>query len=104
MARSKFSLNALLLDNPGMFLPHTAGEFYPGGDVAQFDKSVMLGWYESPTFYRVVTESVAGTETVGQRQSKVVNDTVRLADWVHVRRDSEPWAEQGGTAATWTEA
>ncbi|MBK7338519.1 MAG: hypothetical protein IPJ00_21255 [Saprospirales bacterium] len=104
MARSKYSLNALLLDNPGMFIPHATDEFYPGGDVALFDKSVMLGWYESPTYFRSVSEAVSGAEAVGQRQRKSLADTVRLADWVDVQRSSEPWAEQGGTAATWTEA
>ena len=104
MPRSKYSLNALLLDNPGMFIPHGMNEFYPGGDVSQFDKAIMLGWYESLTYYRAVADAVVGADGVGQRQSKVLSDEVRLADWVDVQRTSEPWSEQGGTAATWTEA
>lgn len=104
MSRSIYSLNALLLDNPGLFIPHAEDEFYPHGPVARFDKAIMLGWYESPVYYRVVADAVVGSDVVARRESKHVNDEVRLSDWVDARLQSDPWTEQSGNASTWTEA
>lgn len=103
MSRSIYALNALLLDHQGLFLPHAENEFYPNGTVAQFDKAVMLGWYEAVTYYRELNDSTGLLASTGQSEDKVILDEVRLHDWVDVRRDSEPWTEQGGTAVTWTE-
>lgn len=104
MSRSIYSLNALLLDNPGLFIPHAEDEFYPNGPVAQFDQAIMLGYYEPVTYYRELNDTTTVAAGIGQREEKVIEDTVRLSDWVDALLRGEPWTEQSGTSTIWTES
>lgn len=95
---------SLLIDTTTLPFPAGGGaaELYPDG-LTDFDKMVCLEFYAPLVLLAEVDDVVTGTDAAGQLNEKAVGDTVRLADWVDVRRDSEPWAEQGGTAAIWTE-
>ncbi len=104
MSLSAVSLKGFLLDHRGMPVPHGETEFYPNGLVSDFDLYVMLGLYKAPTFYRALLDTVTGIEVVSRRENKTLADEVRLSDWVDARIASDKWIEQGGTAATWTEA
>lgn len=95
---------SLLLDNTTLPFPSGAGlvDLYPDG-LTDFDKMVCLEFYAPLVLLAEIDDAVTGTDAAAQRNDKSVGDTVRLADWVDVRRNSEPWSEQGGTAVTWTE-
>lgn len=103
MPRSIYSLNGLLLDQQGIPLPHAPAIFYPGGDIAAFDKAVMLGWYESINHFLVVEESTGLDDGVGQQQNKVLEDTVRVGAWVDAKLTGDGWDQQTRPSGSWTE-